>query len=70
MEANSCEAAGEVRIGSLRVWVWLQFWMCSRMLPWVAMYLMAVVRFWVFSVPKVLFSMLVILRFSRVCLRR
>jgi len=33
------------------------------MLPWVVMYLVAVVMFWVFSSPKVLFSMLVILRF-------
>ena len=64
MDANNWEAAGEVRCGVLMRWVWLQFWMCSKMLPWVVMYVaavrMSVARF----SPKVVVSMLVMFRLS------
>ena len=65
MVLNSWEACGDVSGGvGCRRWVWLQFRMCSKMLPWVVMYVaavrMSVARF----LPKVFVSMLVILRLS------
>lgn len=65
MEVNSWDAAGEVRCGVFMRWVWLQFWMCSKMLPFVIMYLAAVRMFVVRFSPKVVVSMLVILRLSK-----
>ena len=64
MELNSCEAAGEVSGGVLMRWVWLQSRMCSKMLPWVVMYVAAVRMSFVRFSPNVVVSMLVILRLS------
>ena len=64
MELNSWDAAGEVRGVWCRRWVWLQFKMCSKMLPWVVMYVAAVRMSFVRFSPNVVVSMLVILSLS------